>query len=262
LEPVGTQRAPRTSRALSFAAFIAIALGILGAAHYYVWARLIHDPAWPQPVQRGLGIVLALLFLGLPLTFWLVRTLPREQSRAVAFAGFSWMGVLFYLVVTLAATDAGLVIWELAARLLNRVPTTGADERLAFTRLTATGVALFAGAAVLLALRSGLGSFIVRRIDVTLDRLPRNLNGTTIVQLSDVHVGPTIGRPCIEAVVEKVNALKPDVIAITGDLINGSIDQLRDAMAPLSELRAKYGVFFVTGNHEYYSGVSRWCREW
>jgi uncharacterized protein len=261
LEPVETQRAPRTSRAASFGLFIALALSILGAAHYYVWARLVHDPAWPEPVQRALGIALVLLFLGLPVTFWLVRTLPREQSRFVAYAGFSWMGVLFYLVVTLAATDSGLFAYELVARALNQVPATGAEQRLAFSRMMAGGVALFAGGAVLLALRSGLGRFTVRRVEVTLDRLPPKLSGTTIVQLSDVHVGPTIGRPFIEAVVQKVNALEPDVIVITGDLVDGSVDQLRDAVAPLAELRAKHGVFFVTGNHEYYSGANRWCRE-
>jgi predicted MPP superfamily phosphohydrolase len=212
-------------------------------------------------VQRGLGVALVLLFLGLPLTFWLVRTLPREQSRWVAFAGFSWMGVLFYLVVTVAATDLGLFAYELVARLLNQVPATGADQRLAFSRMMAGGVALFAGGAVLLALRSGLGRFTVRQVEVTLDRLPKRLSGTTIVQLSDVHVGPTIGRPFIEAVVKQVNALEPDVVAITGDLVDGSVDQLREAVAPLAELRAKHGVFFVTGNHEYYSGVHRWCRE-
>ncbi len=261
LEPVETQRAPRTSRAASFALFITLALSVLGGAHYYLWTRLVHDPAWPDAVQRGLSVALVLLFLSLPLTFWLVRTLPREQGRWVAFAGFSWMGVLFYLVVTLAATDLGLVAYELVARLLNQVPAAGAEQRLAFSRLMAGTVALFAGSAVLLALRSGLGSFKVRQVDVSLDRLPQKLSGVTIVQLSDVHVGPTIGRPFIEAVVKQVNALTPDVIAITGDLVDGSVDQLRDAVAPLAELRAKYGVFFVTGNHEYYSGAHRWCRE-
>ena len=261
MEPVETQRAPRSSRAASFALFITLALSVLGAAHYYVWARLVRAPAWPDPLERGLSIALLLLFLGLPLTFWLVRSLPREQSRWVAYAGFSWMGVLFYLVVTLAATDTGLVVYELAARLSNQVPATGAEERLAFSRLMAGGVALFAGGAVLLALHSGLGRFSVKRVEVALGRLPRELSGTTIVQLSDVHVGPTIGRPFIEAVVRQVNALEPDVIAITGDLVDGSVDQLRDAVAPLAELRAKHGVFFVTGNHEYYSGVNRWCRE-
>jgi predicted MPP superfamily phosphohydrolase len=91
--------------------------------------------------------------------------------------------------------------------------------------------------------------------------LPKELDGTTIVQLSDVHVGPTRGRDFVRQIVERANSLGPDVIAITGDLVDGSVRQLREQIEPLSELRAKHGVYFVTGNHEYYSGAESWCRE-
>jgi hypothetical protein len=101
----------------------------------------------------------------------------------------------------------------------------------------------------------------VKEVLVKLHRLHRALDRTTIVQLSDVHVGPTIGRNFVQRIVDQVNALNPDVVAITGDLVDGSVHSLRDHVAPLAKLRAKHGVYFVTGNHEYYSGAESWCRE-
>ena len=87
------------------------------------------------------------------------------------------------------------------------------------------------------------------------------MHGTSIVQISDVHIGPTLGKEFLATVVAQVNGLSPDIIAITGDLVDGSVAQLRDHVAPLAELRATYGVFFVTGNHEYYSGAQEWIEE-
>jgi predicted MPP superfamily phosphohydrolase len=76
-----------------------------------------------------------------------------------------------------------------------------------------------------------------------------------------VHVGPTLGREFIEELVARTNAENPDIVAITGDLVDGSVEQLREHVAPLAKLRAKHGVYFVTGNHEYYSGVDEWIGE-
>ncbi|HSO00071.1 MAG TPA: metallophosphoesterase, partial [Candidatus Nanopelagicales bacterium] len=82
-----------------------------------------------------------------------------------------------------------------------------------------------------------------------------------IVQLTDVHIGPTIGREWLEGIVARVNELEPDLVAITGDLVDGRVADLREHTAPLAKLRAKHGVYFVTGNHEYYSGADEWIEE-
>ncbi len=97
-----------------------------------------------------------------------------------------------------------------------------------------------------------------QEVEVTLAKLPRALDGFSIAQLSDIHVGPTIGRAFIEDVVRTTNAFTPDLVAITGDLVDGSVAELRDAVAPLANLASKHGTFFVTGNHEYYAGVDEW----
>jgi hypothetical protein len=95
-------------------------------------------------------------------------------------------------------------------------------------------------------------------VRVAIDRLTKAKSGYRIVQISDVHVGPTIGRDFIEGIVARINALKPDLVAITGDLVDGSVHELAEHVAPLAKLQAKDGVFFVTGNHEYYSGAEAW----
>jgi predicted MPP superfamily phosphohydrolase len=96
----------------------------------------------------------------------------------------------------------------------------------------------------------------VRRVDVPIADLPAGLHGFTIAQLSDMHVGPTIRRPYVERIVAAVNALDADMVAITGDLVDGSVRDLADDVAPLAGLRSREGSFFVTGNHEYYSGAA------
>jgi hypothetical protein len=98
-------------------------------------------------------------------------------------------------------------------------------------------------------------------VDVPLAGLAPALEGFRIVQITDIHVGPTIKQEYLQAIVDRVNALQPDVVAITGDLVDGSVAELADHVAPLARLRARHGVFFVTGNHEYYSGVHGWVRE-
>ena len=114
-----------------------------------------------------------------------------------------------------------------------------------------------AGTVGVAAVRQGLRQAEVIEVDVRSRRLPQACHGTTIVQLTDLHVGATIGRAFIEDIVRRTNALQPDIVAITGDLVDGSVEALWDAVAPLGELRAKHGVFFVTGNHEYFSGARR-----
>jgi predicted MPP superfamily phosphohydrolase len=123
-------------------------------------------------------------------------------------------------------------------------------------------------AALALALLASVVGFInarrvarVREVTVPIAGLPPSLQGYTIVQLSDIHVGATIQRAYVEAIVARANGLQADLIAITGDVVDGTVAQLGSHTAPLGELRARHGVFLVTGNHEYYSGATPWVAE-
>jgi hypothetical protein len=101
----------------------------------------------------------------------------------------------------------------------------------------------------------------IKEVEIPLSGLPPELDGFRIVQITDIHVSPTIKRPFVTGVVQRVNALDADVVALTGDLVDGSVQRLSGDVEPLGEVRARYGRFFVTGNHEYYSGVDRWTEK-
>ena len=108
------------------------------------------------------------------------------------------------------------------------------------------------------ALRGGLRVPRVRRVEIALARWPAALDGFRIAQISDVHIGPVLGRAFAEQLVERANALAPDLIAVTGDLVDGSVEKIGGEVAPFGALRAPHGVYFVTGNHDFYSGVDGW----
>ena len=98
----------------------------------------------------------------------------------------------------------------------------------------------------------------VKRVTVPLAKLPRAAHGYRIAVVSDVHLGPVLGRGFAQKVVDTINSTQPDLIAVVGDLVDGSVKDLGPAAAPLAQLRARHGSFFVTGNHEYFSGVEEW----
>jgi hypothetical protein len=101
----------------------------------------------------------------------------------------------------------------------------------------------------------------VKRVTVPLAKLPRAAHGYRIAVVSDIHLGPVLGRGFAQKVVDTINGTQPDLIAVVGDLVDGSVKDLGPAAAPLSQLRARHGSFFVTGNHEYYSGAEQWVEE-
>lgn len=248
-------------RAVSFFVFFAVALTLAASLHYYIWARLVRDVGLPPTAYRLLTALVVALFVSVPLTFWLSRSGLIETTRPVLLFAFGWMGLMFLTVVLLGFSELGKVAYELSLRAFTDHAPADPERRLAMSRMVGAGVALVAGGMGAVATHSGLTRLMTRNVTVRLSRLPERLNGLTIVQLSDVHVGPTIRRGFIERVVERCNELSPDLVVITGDLVDGSVAQLREHVAPLQQLRAKHGVYFVTGNHEYYSGASAWCAE-
>jgi hypothetical protein len=234
--------------------FLSVISAILGGVHYFLWARLIRDVELPATARTALTWLLIALALTVPLSMMLTRQYVPGNSRLIYFLGYGWMGVMFVLFVSLLAGDlVRLAVW-LATRGTDAID----DGRRTVLARAIGGVATLLGAAA-----GTLGAVAAYRPEITrttvpLARLSKAMSGTRIVQLTDVHVGPTIGREHIERLVAMTNALEPDIIAITGDLVDGSVEALRTQVEPLSRLRAKHGVFFVTGNHEYYSGATEW----
>ena len=245
--------AKRISRGLAIGAFLALALGFLAATHYYLALRLVLDPGWPEPV-RTLGVaalaVLATLIVAHPIA---ERVLPRALARFVSWPAALWMGAFFWLFLLSLASDVALWTAGGVARAADATaPGEGAAVLRAVLALGVTGAALAAG------LRSGLGPPALRREEFAIERWPRALDGFRIVQISDIHIGPLLGREFAAHLTQRVNALAPDLVAVTGDLVDGSAPRLASEVAPFAGLRARHGVFFVTGNHDHYSGAEHW----
>jgi predicted MPP superfamily phosphohydrolase len=244
-----------------FLAFLAVVLSIVGGWHYYLWTRLVRDPAWPQPYARIAAIGLVVLALLPPFVMIASRALPRDVMKFVTAGVFTWFGVAFLLGLALLAGDLGRLLLRAWQALQSNAPPDDPERRQVVARGIAGAAGLTAATLGAVSVRSALADVETREVEVKLPRLPRALSGLTVVQLTDVHIGPTIGRNFLEHVVEKSNAHRPDAIVITGDLVDGSVASLRHHVEPLAKLKARYGVYFVTGNHEYYSGADEWMAE-
>jgi uncharacterized protein len=176
------------------------------------------------------------------------------------------LGIMFLLLVALLSTDLARLLLGLGRRAIGAdlSPPKGPPSSLRRTFLArgvASGVSLAVAGLTGSAIRSARGPIGVRKVRVRLDRLPAAQNGFTIAQITDVHVGATIGRSFIEDIVRRTNDLSPDLIAITGDLVDGPVEQLGHLVEPLRNLRARHGVFFVSGNHEYFSAPEGWFNQ-
>jgi hypothetical protein len=232
------------------------------------------------------------------------RALPREVAQALAWPGYVWLGVFFYLLVVLAVLEIPALVVGLALRHAARrggralavpapalaasertepvpdpgpapvgglavppgsIPDAGADRYRSRRVFLARTVALTAGAAAVglvgPGLRCALGMPQLRRIQIPLAKLPAGADGVRIALVADIHLGPLNGAGRTARIVDMINGLDADLIAVVGDLVDGSVAELGSAAAPLVKLRSRLGTFFVTGNHEYYSGYQEWIEE-
>jgi len=251
------------SRTLSFAIFLAVTLLVVGGMHYYIWTRLVRDTDVGEPWRRLLTIGIVAAAVAVPASFFLMRARAGALADGFVLGAMLWMGVAFFLLSTLVVVDIlRLASWGVGTLhdWLRHAPETPADpeRRLLVARAVAGGAVLVAGGAAAFSVSSALGDPEIHEVPVRLARLPRQLSGLSIAQITDLHIGRTIGEEEVRRVVAATNALRPDVIALTGDFVDGSVRMLEASVAPLAALSARYGVFFVTGNHEYYSGASAW----
>ena len=183
----------------------------------------------------------------------LVPALPMLTGRggAAHWSGYAVLAVMSTMFVLVIVGDVVRGVYALARWAVPAAWPALDARALSLTILAAAGALSIVGVVQARCPR-------VRRVDVPIDDLPPALEGYRIVQWSDVHVGPTIRRPFVESLVARTNALQPDAVVITGDLVDGYAADLRDDVQPMRELAPRDGVFYVTGNHEYYWRASEW----
>ncbi len=189
----------------------------------------------------------------LPLTFVLMPRSGTPWADAIQWVGYLWMGVFSLIFAFVLFRDLG---W-FAAGALGLLPDDLDVRRILLGRLN-LGVLALSAAVSLAAFGGSRRAARVVRVSLPIDGRPDALDGFRIAQISDLHVGPTIRAAHMQEVVDRVNGLEADLVALTGDLVDGGVRQLAPHVAPLRDLESRHGTWFVTGNHEYYSGVHQW----
>jgi len=233
--------------------FAGIVTLVLGLVHWLIWNRLVRDALWPSPWGRNFTLVFIALGLTIPAAIITMRFSPRIVNGPLAWVGYSWMGFIFYFFVLVLTSDISRGLFGI----LNALPQDP-ERRQFLARAISAGIVSLSGVIGIGGLIKAARGFVIQRVRVPMEKFPASANGYSIAQITDLHVGPTLGVSYVEDVVREANALNPDLIVITGDLVDGSVEQLREHVEPLRRLSARDGVFFVTGNHEYYSGAVEW----
>ena len=223
--------------------------------HAYVGWRVA--PGLGAPLGQALLVaVLVLSAVLMPLGLLGSRVLRQPWADRLSWVGLLLMGLFSSLFVLTALRDVALLVLNLAGMVLpGRLPL------VQLTLQSAVAVPVLALLVTTLGFLNARRTPAVVRVDVPIKGLPGALHGFTLAQISDIHVGPTIKHAYLQRIVRKVNALGADVVAITGDLVDGPVAALAAHVAPLAGLQSRHGTFFVTGNHEYYSGAHAWIAE-
>ncbi len=253
--------------------FFLIFFTISGLLATYITWRLFSKAAFRRrwKITIALGIVVTL--------FMPVLTIMLRRSgfynlgiHLLTWIGYLGVGFLSFLFSYLVIRDlvwlplAGLKM--IKARILKPAPTAAGSRQIENPSrrgfiVNSMNYGIVAAAAV----STGYGiaeakqTPQVKSVPIKIDHLPPELEGFRIVQITDIHVSPTFRRASVEEIVAVVNTLDADIVVLTGDLVDGSVDQLGYDVAPLKQISSGSGNFFVTGNHEYYSGVIEWIEE-
>jgi predicted MPP superfamily phosphohydrolase len=228
---------------LKIALFVVVALAVWTAMHAYVFWRLASVPWTAEGVPPRAWFWTA---VALAASYPVARLLNSRHLEAVGepleFLAANWIGVLFLLLVALLAAD----VVTLGGWVLPRLAPV--------IRGSAAGLALILA---VIGLVQGLRPPVVHEYEVKLKGLPKERDGLVLVAISDLHLGTLIGKRWMTRLISRVDGLKPEVVVIVGDLVDGEVGRLEPLLPVLQKLRAPLGVWAVTGNHEYYAGLER-----
>jgi predicted MPP superfamily phosphohydrolase len=259
---------------LFYIAFVTVLMLANIGLHLYLWRCLVRSPRLTGWLRVTVGGTIVLFAVLVPINFGVSRLFVRDSLYPLLLVIWTWLGVAFYLLTIFIALDLFGAIrgYALRRRRAAEAPVAPGDadgqvrpdgevtldRRLFVSRAIAGSAAVAATGITAYGVVSANGDFQVPEVPVKLERLPRQLEGFRIVHISDVHIGPVLDGRFIDHIVETANKLKPDLVCITGDLVDGSVRNIGDAVGRLANLKSNYGVAFSTGNHEYYSGVEPW----
>ena len=222
---------------------------ISGLLHCYIGLELLVE--YPPNIQLIGALLLFISWIIIPIGVT-ARFIIKQQQIAdlLAWMGMICMGLLSSVLILTFLRQILFMIYGLFYSISTSI-----------AQISAILVIIFAIIISIIGLINARKSPQITKIEIPLKNLPPELEGFTIAQISDIHVGPTIKYNYLKNIVNKVNALNPHMVAITGDLVDGSVAQLSQHTIALQDLKSLHGSFFVLGNHEYYSGADEWITE-
>jgi predicted MPP superfamily phosphohydrolase len=258
---------------MSYVLWFVIALSIVGAGYGYAGWRLITPSHLPSPWNWIAWVLLALpLLLTIASMSVQFNRLDVPWKQELEWGAYIGLGFFSLLITLLIIRDILWLVTVIAQKLIplaSRVtggtplPADPSDPARRELLLQSMNLGILAIAGGL----TGYGIYEARRrpailnVSVPVRDLPDSLRGFRIVQITDIHAGLTVTRSFVETIVEMANEQNGDIVAFTGDLVDGTVAQLREHVAPMKDLQARYGRYYITGNHEYYSGALPWIEE-
>ncbi|MBL7717096.1 MAG: metallophosphoesterase [Bdellovibrionales bacterium] len=230
---------------------------------WWVGKRLIADTTWPEPTQRGVWIALATFFASMLIAPFLYRLTGRpNDSVLIRFTQwYSYIGMGFIAMLAFSALfrDLFLVVGTWAEKLLQSGPLD--ESKRDFLRnSTSVGAWALAWTGTSVGFYQALRKPQVKTVKIPFEALHKDLQGLTIAQISDVHVGPTIHLDTIEGLVRQLEEIQADILVFTGDAVDGTVDQLAQHFEPFKRLKPKHGKYYINGNHEYYWHAPSWMQ--
>jgi uncharacterized protein len=281
---------------LFFLGFFGVALIVVGLMNWYLWRRLVRDTTRPGRGRRIGTAILVVLALQMVASVLATRVLAHSQERILAWTGYVWLALMFYLLMILLVLELPRLAVRLWLRRRDRsaaavtvpapalvaagptdaaapppAPSTGNEpppdagvdlsRRLLLARSAAIVAGIGAAAITAGGIRTALGPPLRNRVMIPLAKLPARMDGLRIALVADIHLGPILGKAHCQRVVDTINSMDADIVAVVGDLVDGTVAELGPHAEPLRGLRSRRGSFFVTGNHEYFSGYEEWVEE-
>ena len=234
---------------IRFAIFFSLISTIVSGSNYHFLKKRLNLSSKGKRILLVIHVISALLMVLGPLQYRVyhgdVNSLGTLTLQFTQYYMMGWIGV-------------SLILFGITEFIQFLFKKFDPSKRIFLTEGAAKGLLATASLAT-------MGGFLqlefgpkVERVSITLPTLPKSFDGFTIAQISDVHIGPILHKEYLQKIVDQTMALQVDLIALTGDFVDGSVDQLREHMLPLLQLKAAHGIYFITGNHEYYSGADEW----
>lgn len=237
-------------------------LTFMGGLHYYLWRKLVRNTKLTEPWRRRVTVSLVLSACLIVFSMFIARSGLLSFLKPVTIIFQALFAIVLVAFTLFLISD----LLKLFAYIITKPAGAGAfwsDSERSKRTARVVSIAVLVCTPILTAygMYNALAVLVTRHVEIRLEELPPAFDGFRIVHLTDLHLGGILQKKWAARITKHTNELKPDLIAVTGDLVNSNVEELDSMMAPLAGLEAPQGKFFVTGNHEYYAGTAHWLPE-